>query len=320
MKKIISVFLATALLAGLTACTYNIDKDIDIKVKTSMNTDETKETDETDITQKDGPSDDLKSGDTLMFSARNGNWGEVCTTDDYWQSTNYEVYYDGTIKCIKSYNLSGLSVGTTTLSDKDYKKIYDFAYDAYTNDSFSDYSEDGCDGENWSFVYYDSDENAHDLYSGYAYGNDDMTTIEDILESYQDDMEFTDDQMPDSGEMLRISWYSMEPCDQDSMIGEEYIIYYDNTVELYSLYNSKNNELSKTITISDDTLKYLWDFSKDSIKEQTFAGYSENVDDGDIWMFEFQSGSGQYITIYYGYIYDNEQLSEVADTLKACFE
>ncbi len=318
MKKIVSVLLMTTLLLGLSACNKTSDKDKSVRTKSTDKV----ETKETDGTKGTIVTDDLKQQSGLMFSARNGNSGETCKTDDYWSYTRYEVSYDGTLTCVVSYNLSGIASESVGLSDADYMKIYDFAYNAYVDDLYSDYKEDACDGESWSFTYYDSDEESHVLYSGYTYGNDEMREIQDILESYFNNVDFVFGvDVPDSGVMLDVTSYSWEALpDDDPIWGYKFVVYYDLSLEYYEVHTDSGAKYLKTVQLSQDEFDYLLNFCRDAVKSGEFTDYSEDVCDGDTWSFDYDNGSDNIITIYDGYIYSNKTLSDVVESLRNCVE
>ena len=70
------------------------------------------------------------------------------------------------------------------MSDEDYLKVYEFCLDSYENGTFDDYREDVCDGSTYTFTYYDENGEAHRLYSGYIYGNEELSGIVDIIGKY----------------------------------------------------------------------------------------------------------------------------------------
>lgn len=128
--------------------------------------------------------DELKKNDGLMFVVRNYNCGEVSDTDDYWASTTYSIYYDGTIENENEHHLSGLSKIEATLSDDDYKTIYKFASEESKSNKFDGIEVPACDGDGWSFTYYDTDGNETRIYSGYTYGIEELKEIQDIVSGY----------------------------------------------------------------------------------------------------------------------------------------
>ena len=73
------------------------------------------------------------------------------------------------------------------MSDEDFKKVYNFCLDAYEKDRFAKYSEDVCDGDTYSFVYYDEAGESHVLYSGYCYNNKELNEIIKTIELYSVD-------------------------------------------------------------------------------------------------------------------------------------
>ena len=151
MKKRISItFLATMVAFVLCACAGKVDYD------------------------------ELKSHNEVMFKASMHNCGENDLDEDYWQSTNYSVYYDGTIDITEVYNLRGEIGVKTTISDKEYEKIYAFA-----SNGKIDKEVDGVDGVSWDFHYFDLEGNHTLIYSGYTYGIEEIEAVQEILMGYQ---------------------------------------------------------------------------------------------------------------------------------------
>lgn len=143
------------------------------------------------LTEKDIDIDALKENDGVMLSIKHSDWGEVSSEEDYWSHTVYDVYYDGTIIITEEYNLSGSNIAGGQLSDEDYITMYLFGVNAANNDSLSDVNIEASDGDAWSFTFYDEDENAISLYSGYTYGEKQLEDIQDILIDYENDFDFT---------------------------------------------------------------------------------------------------------------------------------
>ena len=54
-------------------------------------------------------------------------------------------------------------------------------YSAYLYLAFADYYEEVCDGQTYSFVFYDVDGNQHVLYDGYIYENAELNSILDMF-------------------------------------------------------------------------------------------------------------------------------------------
>ena len=173
MKKSISILMGVVMVMGLASCgkAPKHRKDKDEKVSSWLKV----EKDDDDI---------IIDGDEMILSIGQSNWGLVCSDDDYWMSDRYEIYGDGTIKKTVTYNLSGATVMEEQLSDDDLQTLYNFRQWCITADPFANYHEDACDGSGWSFGYYDEDGEYVSFYSGYAYGNRDLSEIQDLVTSY----------------------------------------------------------------------------------------------------------------------------------------
>ncbi len=316
MKKIISVSLMLIMLISLFGC-----KSSD-KARKRKDGSGKKETVFTSFTDDDTVDyDDLKENDWIMFTACQSNCGLVSSNEDYWCYDNFILYYDGTLEIKTCYNLSGFRTARTELSDEDYKAVYDFAYDGYINDTYKDYKEDACDGSQWSFCFCDTDETTYCLYSGYAYVNESMNSIEKILYKYADEADFTSE-IPDEGLMLDTVVRFWEPIDYstDNICGLEYVISYDKTIEYYELYTLSGRKLISSDKMSDYEFKRILEFCLVAKRDDPYKDYSEDVCDGETWTFVFYDGDGESILIYDGYIYDHFGLSSTATLISSIVE
>ena len=70
------------------------------------------------------------------------------------------------------------------LSDEEYMRIYRFCTESVENNTYADYYEDACDGITYRFTVYDEDGNAHLIYDGYIYENEELQSIIDIFGNY----------------------------------------------------------------------------------------------------------------------------------------
>ena len=104
---------------------------------------------------------------------------EAMTIEDY-ENSCYEITisYDGYVKL--PGNLDSLK-----MEDEDFVKIYEFCTKNAEKSKFANYSEDVCDGETYTFTYYDTDGNPHVIYSGYCYSNKELQDILDTAYDYQ---------------------------------------------------------------------------------------------------------------------------------------
>lgn len=132
----------------------------------------------------DASAGELKSHEGLMFTAKNSNWGEVSNADDYWCNTTYNIYYDGTIEVVTKYNLSGSNMISSTVSDEKLTEIYEFAKYNSEVDGFANLNVNACDGESWTFDYYNFAGEKIQLYSGYTYGNVELEELQEFLSGF----------------------------------------------------------------------------------------------------------------------------------------
>ena len=127
---------------------------------------------------------ELQKNKGVMLEIR-GNPQEAMPLEDY-QAVCFRmvqtVYYDGT-----AYNADSLNTPGIKMTDEDYLKIYNFCMDNIKNNKFSDYSEDVCDGDTYTFTYYDVDGNPTPLTDD-AYVRFELLTCEDgsVQKNYYD--------------------------------------------------------------------------------------------------------------------------------------
>lgn len=105
-------------------------------------------------------------------------------TKEQYDNAKYEmsVTYDGCVNLPNSFNPTGLK-----MTDEDYIKIYKFCTKNAEKSKFAKYKEDVCDGETYTFTYYDLDGNPHVIYDGYCYNNDELQDIMNTITYYQVD-------------------------------------------------------------------------------------------------------------------------------------
>ena len=192
LQLIMAVSLSAMIFSGCgDAASNEDDKTVESSKKENSKDENSKEDKESIITEEDIDIDELKENDGLMLSVKNSDWGEVSSEEDYWKYTTYDVYYDGTIIIDVEYNLSGSNIAGGQITDDDYVSVYLFGINTANNDSLSDLEIDACDGDAWSFTFYDEDENAISLYSGYTYGETQLEDIQAILREYEENLDFT---------------------------------------------------------------------------------------------------------------------------------
>ena len=88
------------------------------------------------------------------------------------------VEYDGHAYEVDSNYLN------CTLSDEEYMTIYRFCVESVENNTFADYYEEVCDGVTYRFTFYDEDGEAHLIYDGYIYDNEELQSIINIFGNY----------------------------------------------------------------------------------------------------------------------------------------
>lgn len=124
---------------------------------------------------------ELQKNKGVMLEIR-GNPQEAMPLEDY-QAVCFRmvqtVYYDGT-----AYNADSLNTPGIKMTDEDYLKIYNFCIDNIKNNKFSNYSEDVCDGDTYTFTYYDVNGNPTVIYDGYCYDNKELQDIKEIIGNY----------------------------------------------------------------------------------------------------------------------------------------
>lgn len=168
MKKIIAAVLVAVMAVSLFGCAdtgekKSTKKDKDTK-QTQIDIGELKEND----------------GDLLVITST----PQVAMSEEDFDNAifTWKVSYSGYAYCPNPVEETGVK-----MSDKDLLFIYEFCIDAYENDTFKDYSEEVCDGDTYSFTYYDTDGKMHVLYSGYCYDNEDLQEVMEVIGKYQVD-------------------------------------------------------------------------------------------------------------------------------------
>ena len=161
MRKLLSIILAGIMILSFTGC---IEKDTKDNI------------------------DDLKSREGVMLVISSTIEGPIDYYDeDRLTGVTYSIDWDGTITMTYTYLSSGdVEVGKSSLSSEDYMTVYEFAEDAYLNDTYKDYVEnDVMDGSTYGFRYYpaDSSEGVH-IFGGYCYSNEKLWNIISTAQSY----------------------------------------------------------------------------------------------------------------------------------------
>ena len=158
-KKLISIILAAALLTGIASCS----------AKSPRKTREEPEVNIAELHKISGPLLEVK----IIPS------GEMTREQFEAASNTMTVTYSGDVILPNPVQKAVLE-----MSDEDFVSIYEFCIDCYEHDKYANYSEDVCDGTQYSFIYYDQDGQSHKLYSGYIYGNDELSRVVEIVSGY----------------------------------------------------------------------------------------------------------------------------------------
>lgn len=148
--KILSILMMFVLAIGMAACKKD---DVDIK--------------------------ELQKNDGVMLTIT-GHPQEAKTIEDQRDLTTVrELTYDGLVS-----NPGPVSNKGIRISDEDYLKIYEFCIKNAKKNKFKDYSEDVCDGDTYTFTFYDPDGNPTEIYDGYCYSNKELQDIKKTIEKY----------------------------------------------------------------------------------------------------------------------------------------
>lgn len=87
----------------------------------------------------------------------------------------------------------------------------------------------------------------------------------------------------------------------------------------YDRYNSitlnYDGSLDDGNTISDEDYMTLYNFCVESIKNDTYEDYIEYYEDGITYSFTFYDEDGEEHVIYDGYIYECEELDDIANLI-----
>lgn len=98
-------------------------------------------------------------------------------------------YKNGILRMSVSYdgyanNPNPINNSQVKMPEDEYLKIYNFCVDAAAKNKFAGYKEQVCDGETYSFTYYDTEGTAHVLYNGYCYENKELQDIMKMISKY----------------------------------------------------------------------------------------------------------------------------------------
>ena len=100
-----------------------------------------------------------------------------------------EQYKNGILRMSVTYdgcanNPNPINNSLVKMPEDEYLKIYNFCVEAAANNKFANYKEEVCDGETYTFTYYDTEGNAHVIYDGYCYDNKDLQDIMKMISKY----------------------------------------------------------------------------------------------------------------------------------------
>ncbi len=254
---------------------------------------------------------------TELFTASQYNWGLVNNQEDYWSSSYWTVYYDGTVEYFEWYNLSGATTHVTwELSDKEYKKLCKNLQGRFLK---CDEGVDACDGTGWSMTYYSTDGKSIHNFSGYMY---DIPVLEEIVEILDSDMrEQAVIEPVEKGNthnvMLDVTLDNAEENENaDELVASHWTVYYDGWVECEEIYQIGGKQSTITWELDDygygrlvRELRYNSDMATN---EEAVAGedywsmtyYEESGD--EIYSSAATSGSGNI----FGAIYNMIQIPE----------
>ena len=126
--------------------------------------------------------------DGPMFEFGYHTGGMVDSYDDYWATTYYTVYSDGTIEKSINYNISGSFTSTETLSKEDYFTIYEYCRNWMQSDKNGTIKPGGFDCDSYNFFFYDEDGTKTNLYRAEVTPGD-FASITDICKNYNRNIE-----------------------------------------------------------------------------------------------------------------------------------
>lgn len=148
--KILSILMLFVLALGMASCKKN---DVDIK--------------------------ELQKNDGVMLTITRHPQEAMTEEDQKVYTITLKATYDGL-----AYNPNPVNKEGVKMSDEDYLKIYKFCMSNAEKSKFKDYSEDVCDGDTYSFTFYDLSGNPTVIYDGYCYANKELQDIKATIEKY----------------------------------------------------------------------------------------------------------------------------------------
>lgn len=122
---------------------------------------------------------ELQKNDGVMLTITRHPQEAMTIEDQRANTTVQKVTYDGL-----AYNPNPVNKDGIKMSDEDYLKIYEFCIKNVEKSKFKNYSEDVCDGDTYTFTFYDLDGNPTVIYDGYCYSNEDLQDIKKTIQKY----------------------------------------------------------------------------------------------------------------------------------------
>ena len=123
------------------------------------------------------------------------------------------------------------------------------------------------------------------------------------------------------GPMLTVSCEVVGPLNyyEDENRDSVYTLYYDGTLERIS-YHAESEPITSTVKIPDDAYLDFYLFCLEYGDGSAFAGYSEDVYDGEIFGFAYRDESGKDHRIYGGYCYQVKELMDIVHQVAGYFD
>ena len=122
---------------------------------------------------------ELQKHDGVMLTITRHPQEAMTIEDQRANTTVQKVTYDGL-----AYNPNPVNKDGIKMSDEDYLKIYEFCIKNVEKSKFKNYSEDVCDGDTYTFTFYDLDGKPTVIYDGYCYSNEDLQDIKKTIQKY----------------------------------------------------------------------------------------------------------------------------------------
>lgn len=215
---------------------------------------------------------------TVLLSASQRNNGLVSMDEDYYQSFNWKVYYDGTVEYYESYNLSGRTTTVTwELTNEQFDRLIELLQGSFFN--YTEDYESACDGDTWHYTYYNLEGEKLHSYNGYNYSVPVLLDISEILDSDKRDQAVIEPvEMSDSHNILiDVTWdRQVEDKNADELVSTHWMFYYDGWVEAEEVYQIGGTQSTKTWKLDDyaygKLIRELNYHSEDTVNEDKVQG------------------------------------------------